>query len=163
MARKQKKTTTENPKSRVANLSLKSLGCEVRLKDGATTRPLCRIIGKAKSLNIATDTKRGDAYSVLQGIFEGVNLQDPAGRTIASTRLYLPGGIHEAIENDVRAMAADSFVLFGYDLTMKKTDTAIGYQIEARNVFPRVTRHELAEAREALAAGRKPTPAPAKE
>lgn len=145
-------------KTRVPNLSMKTLGCVMVLERGQESRPLCRIWGKARGILTGRDTRRGDGFTVLLGVFEGMSLQNAEPRVISSTRVYLPGGIHEVIEAETRALPPDHCVSFGFDLQMAKAANQYGYEIRARPLFPRATVHDLAEMRQRITP---PPPAPA--
>jgi hypothetical protein len=126
----EKKNETAEPKEPkfISKLNIKAMGCNpgARPEDGSPL-VLGTIYGRATSLKTGEDKRSGNMWSALQGSFEGVNAA--TGDIYKSGLLFLPGGIHEIIENAVNALEKD------------KPGVGVDFALEIHSVKPRSGSH----------------------
>lgn len=132
----------------VTKMSVKGIGCKPA--GDKTPKRLCRIYGRADGIK-AGESKDGRVWSALTGSFEALNFED--GKTYRSGKLFLPGGIHETIENAVKQIPADAdgiTVRFALELRSVEANNPIGYSYQAVNILPASQTDELDEIRRAI-------------
>lgn len=115
----------------VSKLTLKKMG--VNPQDGAKKdTPLARIYGFVSGIKIGTNPNNGDAYTALQGDFEGENLQ--TGEMFRSGILFLPGGIHETLTSpfdNLKEGEEAPRIKFGFTINAFPATNKIGYSYKA--------------------------------
>ena len=111
-----------------------------------------REVACAQIFGIATGTKiktmpNGDSFTAIVGTFEAVNLHN--GEVFRSGEMFLPGGIHETIEEPLKS-GDDLSIRFAFELYAVPADNPIGYSWEAK-VLNRPAEHDaLADLRQAV-------------
>lgn len=135
----------------VARMSVKALGCVPSPNDDGSPKRLCVIFGSADGIKTGEDNN-GRVWSALTGTFEGVNLK--TNERFRSGKLFLPGGIHETVENAVKTLQEDSgsSVKFGLELRSVKASNPIGYSYQAVPLVQVSQEDPLAELRTAIEA-----------
>lgn len=120
--------------------------------------------GRAHGLSYRNNPQDETKPSIaLRGVFEGVPA-DPRRATLRGVRCYLPGSVHDMIvaairgdhddavtEMPKRGKAIDidgNVVMFGVEVSVKRTDTPIGYEYAVRTMRELVGNDPLADVRE---------------
>lgn len=124
----------------IAKMAVTKLGCNPKaasaLNQGDRNAiPLCIIGGKATGTKSWEDS-RGQIVTALTGEFGGINIQPGTpdyGTRFMSSMLFLPGGIHETIENAVVGETHDqtNTVEFAFEIRVVRADNPIGYSYQA--------------------------------
>lgn len=124
----------------IAKMAVTKLGCNPKaasaLNQGDRNAiPLCIIGGKATGTKSWEDS-RGQIVTALTGEFGGINIQPGTpdyGTRFMSSMLFLPGGIHETIENAVIGETHDqtNTVEFAFEIRVVRADNPIGYSYQA--------------------------------
>ncbi len=155
----------------ISKMTVKGLGCVPAGVGAGEKKRLCVIYGKADGIKTGEDKRDGRIWSCLTGSFAGFNLTTK--EQFRSGKLFLPGGIHEVIENAVRKVndgegSGGLSVKFGLEIMTVKAENPIGYTYQAVSVVPTEETDELSELEKAIEAGRPnllalsvPAPAPA--
>jgi len=100
------------------------------------------------------DKARGDVYRALTGNFEARNVA--TGETFQSSILYLPGGIHEMLENGVKKLQTEfESVRFALDIRAVTASSPAGYSYEAVNMLKPAVTDPLTAIRQEIGAGPK--------
>lgn len=117
---------------KISKMSVRGIGCKPLPSE--TPTPLCVIFGRAESVKVSED-RASRALSVLVGAFEGVNVS--SGARYRSAKLFLPTGIHEAVETQVRQIKTPGNALqFALKLQSVKASNALGYSYQAARLVP---------------------------
>lgn len=143
--------------SYVAKLTIKTLGCIPSLvkalkPEQGTKLAIARIFGKATKVTYQPDKDRGTTFTVFNGNFEGINLQD--GTVLRSGKLFLPPGIQEVMENAIKTEQAKdpaASVSFAFEIRAVQATNPIGYSYEAASLKPPQAEDELSDLRAAIA------------
>lgn len=158
-------TQVSGEESYVKKLSIATLGCvPAAVKQEQTGKlAIARIFGKMTRIGVQEDITQGKTWKFMQGTFEGINMQD--GTVLRSSRLYLPDGIAQVVEEAYnRALAKDSEaagkelkdikgeISFAFEIRSIKANNPAGYSYEAVALRSPQEEDELAEMRKALAA-----------
>lgn len=121
----------------ITKMSVKGIGCKPTgglPSDDTKPNPLCIIMGKATGIKIG-EGNDGRVWSALIGAFRGVNLATSAA--VRSGKLFLPAGIHDAVEGAVKSLPADGGVVkFAMRIESVKAGNPIGYSYQAVNLMP---------------------------
>lgn len=125
-------------KELVSKLTIKELGCNPKavlaLPEGQIKMPLCQLYGLVTRVGFQENRDEGRTYTYFLGDFEGVNLQD--GTTAESSKLYLPQGPSEALEQicaKAFARNKNAQVQFAFEvLAVKSSTNKAGYSYETR-------------------------------
>lgn len=92
------------------------------------------ILGKATGSK-EKEGPDGRIWSALSGVFQATNLL--TGEIFRSALLFLPEGIHDVINNAVRALPETGGVVrFALELRRVDSDNPIGYSYQAVNMMP---------------------------
>lgn len=148
----------------ISKLSVKGIGC-VPIGRKEATR-LCIVVGKATGIKTG-DQKSKDGeiigkWSALHGVFQAKNLE--SGEVFRSSKLFLPGGIHEVVEEKVKALGeSGGTVEFALEIRSIESSSPAGYKYQAVPLIePKESEDELASL-VAASEGRKMLEAPAPE
>lgn len=143
------KEETQTGPAMIGKMSVKNLGCTP--VGSAEPKRLCLIYGRANGIKMGEDKGTGRIWSALTGGFEGLNLEN--GEVYRSGKLFLPGGIHEAIEAAVKTDDPEKFneVKFGLEIRSVKASNPIGYSYQAVSLVNPTVADELDEMRALLA------------
>lgn len=154
MAKEQTQQTPEKF-AMIAKISISTMGC-TPVGTPEPTR-LAMIFGRATGIKVGEDKVRSRTFSTLTGSFEGVNLA--TGQRFRSGKLYLPGGIHEAVEAAVQTEESGVFnaVKFGLEIRSIKANNPIGYSYQAVPLWEPTAIDELDEMRMEALGEAKPT------
>ena len=128
----------------IPKMSIKGIGCKPAGAPAATPKRLCVILGKASGIKTGEDNT-GRIWSALTGMFLGKNLE--TDETFRSGKLFLPSGIHDAVEAAVKTLPPDGGVVkFALELRSVEAKNPIGYSYQAVNLIPmEAETDELAE------------------
>lgn len=146
----------------IAKMSVKGVGCyakaitAVKPQPGVIVPPLdlCDIYGVAAGIKTG-ESANGDFWSALVGEFEGRNLDDPKMEDpfFRSGKLFLPGGIHEAIEEPLKAAedrGEKASIKFAFRISVVQAENPQGYAYQARPLFAVHKDDPLAALRKAI-------------
>lgn len=136
----------------VSKLSVKGIGCKPGACEADKPALLCRIFGKADGIKTG-ESQDGRVWSALTGSFAAINLQ--SGEEYRSGKLFLPSGIHETVENAVRALGENKeglSITFGLEIRSVTASNPIGYSYQAANLVATTATDELSELRKAIEA-----------
>lgn len=116
----------------IPEMNVKKLGADA--KDAVRldkTVYMCRIYGEASQVK-SKEARSGDMYSYLIGQFRGINAK---GEKFESEKLFLPGGIMEAVESAL-SIADGKPVQFGYDIfSVVDEKSSVGYRYSAKTLI----------------------------
>lgn len=163
MATQQTTVPTAKP-TLIAKLSVKGIGCVPVGRKEATK--LCIVVGKANGIKTGDQKdKTGEItgkWSALTGVFQAKNLE--TGEVFRSSKLFLPGGIHEVIEEGVKKLGeSGGSVEFALEIRSIESSSPAGYKYQAVPLIePQESQDELASL-VAAAEGRKMLEAPQQE
>lgn len=142
--------------SYAAKLSLGTLGCKgalvLALPEGENKIAIARFYGKVSDVKQQINKDTGEAWTFLQGNFEGVNMQ--TGLVLRSGKLYLPKGVMEVMETAVAALKAEenpnknASISFGFEIRAIKATNKAGYSYEAASLKQPSEEDELKAIRE---------------
>src|SRR5258708_5510817 len=135
----------------LTKMSVKGLGCKPGLAVEGKPAILCTIYGKADGIKVG-ESQDGRIWQALTGSFAAINLQ--SGEEFRSGKLFLPSGIHETIENAVKALGDNPgglSVKFALEIRSVEAKNPIGYSYQAKNLFAAETTDELSEIKKAIA------------
>lgn len=131
-----------------SRITIKDLGCKPgdvsKLPDAQNELPMARMYGIVTRVGFQEDSRQaGRQYTYFVGNFEGVNLQD--GTVMTSSKMYLPEGVSQALEQIVaQAKAKDKRspgVQFAFEIiAVKNPNNKGGYS------YKTITLHKPEEA-----------------
>jgi hypothetical protein len=131
------RTDSRKEAKNITKMSISKLGIEKQ-----TFGKICIIMGKANGLKSGEDAS-GKVWTALTGVFEGrVTAGENAGDVFRSGKLFLPSGIHEAVEAAVKSLPGFAenktigAVKFAMEITRVKDSNPIGYSYQAVNIIP---------------------------
>lgn len=145
----------------IAKLSVKGIGCVPVGRKEATR--LCIVVGKASGIKtgdqVSKDKEIIGKWSALVGVFQAKNLE--TGEVFRSSKLFLPGGIHEVIEEGVKKLGdGGGSVEFALEIRSIESSSPAGYKYQAVPLIePKESEDELASL-VAASEGRKMLDAP---
>lgn len=109
----------------ILKMSMKALGCTPGdCVEKKAPIDMCIIFGRATSASTQGFDNNGVVSTVLNGTFEGKNLQ--TGETMTSTKLYLPVAVQDDIEASLKK-APNAAVEFGYRFIAVPANNKSGY------------------------------------
>jgi hypothetical protein len=133
-------------------INLKKIGCQpkqaVRLDKPVY---MARIYGECTSVK-TKDGRNGDPYSYLVGMFRAVT---PDGKKWETEKLFLPGGIMEAVESQWES-GGKKPVQFGYDILAVPDDNSVGYRYSAKSLIKTESSDRLAGMSSSLESAKMP-------
>lgn len=116
----------------ISKMSVKGIGCKPKGEEEPTR--LCIILGKATGIKTGEDNT-GRVWKALSGTFRGTNLA--TNEVFRSGKLFLPSGIHEAVESAVMQLPEQGGVVkFAMELRSVSAKNPIGYSYQAVNLMP---------------------------
>lgn len=125
---------TPKPEVMVSKMSVKSIGCKPFGAPLTDPKKLCTILGKATGIKCGEDAN-GNVYSALIGSFRAEDLM--AGNIFRSGKLFLPSGIHDAVETMVKQLPdSGGAVKFAMLIQSVEANNPIGYSYQAINLMP---------------------------
>lgn len=142
----------------ISKMQIKSLGCNpkvaaVKEEGDKSAVDLCTIVGNASEVKFGEDGT-GKPFSVLCGEFEGRNIQVGSaafGNVYSSGKLFLPGGIHDRVEQAVRSLGdKGGSVQFALKLQAIRASNPIGYSYQAEELMQPSAVDSLSELRKLL-------------
>lgn len=99
-----------------------------------------RIFGELTDVK-TKEARNGDSYQYLVGVFRAVG---PDGKKFESEKLYLPGGIMEALEAAFKS-GGEKPIEFGYDFfALYDADTVLNYRYSAKTLIKTAASDRLA-------------------
>lgn len=147
--------TVSGEESYVSKLTIKTLGCNPSmvktLPDGENKLAICRLYGKVQDVKYQENKDKGEVYTFFAGTFEGINMQN--GEVLRSGKLFLPKGISEVVESEVKNLRAKddkASVSFAFEIRAVKATNPIGYSYEAAALKKPEAEDELSELRSAI-------------
>jgi hypothetical protein len=135
----------------LTKMSVKGLGCKPKLAEEGKPAVLCTIFGKADGIKVGEDAS-GKIWQALTGTFIGLNLK--TGEEFRSGKLFLPSGIHETVENAVKALGENKeglSVRFALELRAVVASNPIGYSYQAKNLLAMEAADEMSDIRKMIA------------
>lgn len=131
-------TQERKPAKAIAKITMKTIGANPKvaaaLNEGDKTAiRLAIIFGVAQFTKDKEDKSNGQVFTYIGGNFEAINLQD--GESFTSGVLYLPGGIHEllqnAVETGVKANNGEPVAIaFGLEMRAVRSANKAGYSYQ---------------------------------
>lgn len=132
----------------VTKLSVKGIGCKPGVRIEGKPTPLCQIFGRAIEVKVG-ESKDGRVWSALLGRFGAINIS--TGEEFRSGKLFLPSGIHEMVESEVKSLKPGEFVTFAMEIRSVEASNPIGYSYQAVNLMESsIVSDELTEMRKTL-------------
>jgi hypothetical protein len=137
----------------ISKMSVKGLGCKPAGFDAKSEDArLCIIGGKATGIKMGEDNT-GRLWSAITGSFLGINIK--TGEEFRSGKLFLPGGIHEAVESAVKGLPdSGGTVKFVMEIRSVEAKNPIGYSYQAVNLMPMESETDELEDIKGIVSGR---------
>lgn len=128
-------------RSQMSKLTVKDLGNPRKVTEENPTNILGTIVGVATGIKIKVDAA-GQAFEAITGMFEGTRADN--GNVVESGLLYLPGGFHEAITEQLKQEGTTA-VRFAYSVASVHAKNPIGYSYAFKPLL-KTARHSPLEA-----------------
>lgn len=129
--------------SKISMRTIKTLPAKFASEKGT---PIAVIFGMANGIKEVMNKDSGEVYHALRGQFEAQNLD--TGEIFQSGVLYLPAGIHDAIESAVGKLEAENdYISFALQIKSVTAATKAGYSYQAVNLMAAKAVDPLAELR----------------